>query len=176
MPSQARIHVKTGHPQLRSNSHEARSTGSLDPKKSLTRTTRGRVGQPPLFHLLTDKAFNATTTTYVVTAPPAWEQYPCLIPFFLPIPGWTVKKWPLFTPRQALFYRRRPLDEQDDNYRARVFWGSALSVPRRPLSYASTRPRPLTVNKGTTLARRLQGITHPPQHPRCFTVPSSTSP
>jgi hypothetical protein len=35
-----------------------------------------------LIHLLTDKTFNATTPTYVATAPPAWEQYPCLILLF----------------------------------------------------------------------------------------------
>jgi hypothetical protein len=48
--------VKTGHPRLSSDSYEARSTGSLDPKKLLTRTTRGRVGRPLLIHLLTDKS------------------------------------------------------------------------------------------------------------------------
>jgi hypothetical protein len=43
-----------------------------------------------------------------------------------------VKKLPLFTPRQALFYHQRPLDSQDDDHRARVFWASALSIPCRP--------------------------------------------
>jgi hypothetical protein len=51
--------VKTGHPRLCFDSHEARSIGSLDPGKSPTRTIRGRVGRPLLIHLLTDKAFNA---------------------------------------------------------------------------------------------------------------------
>jgi hypothetical protein len=60
--------------------------GSLDPKKYLTRTTQGRSGRPPLTHLLTDKAFNATTSAYVATAPPAWEQYPCLILLFIAHP------------------------------------------------------------------------------------------
>jgi hypothetical protein len=45
-----------------------------------------------------------------------------------------------------------------------------------PLRYAPTEPRALPVNKGTTLARQLQGIARLPQHPGCFTVPSSTSP
>jgi hypothetical protein len=43
-----------------------------------------------------------------------------------------VKKLPLFMPRQALFYHQHLLNSQDDNHRARVSWGSALSVPRRP--------------------------------------------
>jgi hypothetical protein len=86
----------------------------------------------PLTHLLTDKAFNATTFTYVATAPPAWEQYPYLILLFLPIPGWAVRKLPLYTPCRALFYRRCLLDAQNDNHHARIFWGLALSVPRRP--------------------------------------------
>jgi hypothetical protein len=93
-PSQARIRVKTGHPRLCSDSHEARSTGSLDPEKPPTRTTQGRVGRPTpsLIHLLPDKAFNATTPTYVATAPPAWEQYTCLIPLFSAHPRMDRKK------------------------------------------------------------------------------------
>jgi hypothetical protein len=42
------------------------------------------------------------------------------------------EKVPLFMPRQALFSHRRPLDSQNDNYRARVSWGSALSIPQQP--------------------------------------------
>jgi hypothetical protein len=91
-PSQAHIRVKTGHPRLRSDSHEARSMRSLDPGKSPTRTTRGRVGRPPLIHLLTDKAFNAITSTNVATAPPAWEQHPCLILLFTAHPEMDGKK------------------------------------------------------------------------------------
>jgi hypothetical protein len=74
--------MKTGCPRPRSDSHEARSTGSLDPGKLPTRTTQGRVDRPSLIHLLTDKAFNATTPTNVTTTPPAWEQHPCLNPTF----------------------------------------------------------------------------------------------
>jgi hypothetical protein len=54
--------------------------------------TRGQVGQPPLTHLLTDKAFNATTSTYVATASPAWEQHLCLILLFTAHPGMDDKK------------------------------------------------------------------------------------
>jgi hypothetical protein len=78
--------MKTGRPQPRPDSHEARSTGSLNPRKSPTRTTRGRAGRP-LTHLLTNKAFNTTTSTNVATAPPAWEQRLCLVPLFTVYPG-----------------------------------------------------------------------------------------
>jgi hypothetical protein len=60
--------------------------GSLDPRKSLTRTTRGRAGRPSLIRLLTDKAFNATTPTNMAIAPPAWEQHLCLILLFIAYP------------------------------------------------------------------------------------------
>jgi hypothetical protein len=46
----------------------------------------------PLTHLLTNKAFNVTTSTYVATAPPAWEQHPCLILLFTVHPGMDDKK------------------------------------------------------------------------------------
>jgi hypothetical protein len=82
----------TGGPRLRSDSYEARLTGSLDPGKSPTRTTQGQSGRPPLTHLLTDKAFNATTSVYMATSPPAWEQYPCLILLFIAHPGMGDKK------------------------------------------------------------------------------------
>jgi hypothetical protein len=72
--SQACVRMKTGHPRLRSDLHEALSTENLDPGKSLTRTTQGRAGGPPLTHLSIDKAFNATTPTNVAAVPPAWEQ------------------------------------------------------------------------------------------------------
>jgi hypothetical protein len=90
--------MKTGHPRPRSDSYEARSTGSLDPGNSSTRTTQGRPGRPPLIHLLTDKAFNATTFTNVATAPSTWEQHLCLILLFTAHPGMDDKKQPLFTP------------------------------------------------------------------------------
>jgi hypothetical protein len=53
--------------------------GSLDRRKSLTRTT-------PHTHLLTDKAFNATI------AAPTWEQRPRLILLFTAYPGMGDKK------------------------------------------------------------------------------------
>jgi hypothetical protein len=151
-----------GRPRLRSDSHEARSTGSLDPGKSPTRTTQGQAGRPPLTHLLIDKAFNATTSANVATAPPAWEQHSCLILLFIAHPGMTVKKLPLFTPRRALFYHRRPLDSQDDNHRARVFWGSVLSVPRRLPSVVS---RPSLERRRSTEVQRPY-INHRESHAR----------
>jgi hypothetical protein len=176
--SQAHIRVQTGRPRLCFDSHEARSTGSLDPGKPTTRTTQGQAGRPPLTHLLTNKAFNATTSANVATAPPAWEQHPCLILLFTAHPGMAVKKLPLFTPRRALFYHRRPLDSQDDNHRARVFWGSVLSVPRRPPSVAS-RPslerrrsteeqHTYIDHKGSHTRHRTQGLS-PSHHQRHMT-------
>jgi hypothetical protein len=92
--------------------------------------THGQAGRPPLIDLSTDKAFNATISANVATMPPAWEQHLCLILLFTAYPGMAVKSLPLFMPRRALFYHRRPLDSQNDNHHAQVFWGSALSVPR----------------------------------------------
>jgi hypothetical protein len=124
--------MKTGLPRLRSDSHEALLTENLDPGKSLTRTTQGQAGRPPLIHLSTNKAFNATIYVNMATMPPAWEQHLCLILLFTTHPGMAVKTLPLFTPHRTLFYHQRPLDSQNDNQCTRVFWGSALSVPRRP--------------------------------------------
>jgi hypothetical protein len=45
-----------------------------------------------------------------------------------------------------------------------------------PLRYGPTGPRAPLVNKGTTPARRQQGIACPPQDPGSFAVPSPTSP
>jgi hypothetical protein len=104
--SQARIRMKMGHPRLRSDLYEALSTENLDLRKSLTRMTQGRAGRPPLIHLLTDKAFNATIPTNVAAVPPAWEQRPCLILLFAGHPGMTVKSPPLSTPCRTLFYHR----------------------------------------------------------------------
>jgi hypothetical protein len=90
----------SGRPRLRYDSHEARSTVSLDPRKSPTRTTQGQVGRPPILSVtysLTE-AFNATTSTYVATAPKAWEQHPCQILLFTAHPGMDDEKLPLFTP------------------------------------------------------------------------------
>jgi hypothetical protein len=133
--------------------------GRLDPEKSPTRTTQGRSGRPPLTHLLTDKAFNATTFTYVATAPPAWEQHPCLNLLFIAHPGMGDKKaatihttsgtvLPLMPPRGAI---RRPSCSGFSGIRPYPFLVN-------PLSCVSTRPRALSVNKGTTPLRRPQGI------------------
>jgi hypothetical protein len=47
--------------------------GSLDPRKTLTRTTGDRAGRPSLICLLTDKAFKTTTPTDLATTPVMWE-------------------------------------------------------------------------------------------------------
>jgi hypothetical protein len=85
-----------------------------------------------------------------------------------------VKKLPLFTPRQALFYHRRPSTHKTMT--------AAPGFPRaRPypflvdsLSNVSIWPRPPSVNKGMTPARQLQGISRSTQGPGSFTVPSSS--
>jgi hypothetical protein len=158
-----------GHPRLRSDLHEAGSTGGLDLEKSLTRTTWGRVGRPPsLIHLLTDKAFNATTSTYVATAPPAWEQYPCLILLFTTHPGMDGKKvvtihttsstiLPLMPPQSTRLQPPRP-----------GFLG--LNIIRSPsIPTAVSRPglerrrsikeqRPHDDNRGSHVRQRTQGL------------------
>jgi hypothetical protein len=106
-----------GHPRSCFDSNEARSRRGLDPGNSLTHTTRGRADRPLLTHLSTDKAFNATTSTDVATAPPVWEQYQRLILLFTIHPGMNGKKLSLYTPRRALFYLRRPLEAQHDDHR-----------------------------------------------------------
>jgi hypothetical protein len=118
--------MKTGHPRLRSDSDEALSTENLNPGKSPTRTTQGRADRPPLIHLPSDKAFNATISTNVATAPPTWEQRPCLILLFTTYPGMAAKILPLFMPRRTLFYHRCPLDVQDDNHHALSFLGLGI--------------------------------------------------
>jgi hypothetical protein len=91
-PSSARMRMKT--------------PGTLDCVSIRTRPARREVSTlenlqlaqtgvrsvDPLTHLLTDKAFNVTTSTYVATAPPAWEQHPCLILLFTVHPGMDDKK------------------------------------------------------------------------------------
>jgi hypothetical protein len=78
----SRIHMSTGRPRLCSDSYEARSMGSLDPRNfRLVRPKVESVDPSSSTYLLT-KAFNATTPTNVATEPPAWEQHLCLIPHF----------------------------------------------------------------------------------------------
>jgi hypothetical protein len=105
-----------GHPRPRFDSNEASSRRGLDPRNSLTHTTQGWADRPLLTHLPTDKAFNATTFTDVATTPPTWEQYQRLILLFTVHPGMNDKKLPLYTPRRALFYLRRPLEAQHDDH------------------------------------------------------------
>jgi hypothetical protein len=144
--------MKTRHPRLRSDSDEALSTKNLDPRKSPTRTTQGRAGRPPLIHLPSDKAFNATNSTNMATAPPAWEQRPCLILLFTVHSGMAVKSLPLFTSRRALFYHRRPLDVQDDNHHAPGFLGLGII---RSSSTPSATPRPGLDHRRSTKEQRL---------------------
>jgi hypothetical protein len=96
--------------------------------------------------------------------------------FLLPIPGWAVKKLPLFTPRQALFFNRRPLDLQNDIRHTRVSWGSTLSVPQQPPQLC---PDPASTTVGqqrndacTSTTRNRTSSTAP----GCLAVSSSTSP
>jgi hypothetical protein len=56
--------------------------GKPRPRKTSDSYDPGSSRSTPLIHLLIDKAFNATTPTNVATAPPAWEQHPCLNPTF----------------------------------------------------------------------------------------------
>jgi hypothetical protein len=127
------------HPRLSSDSHEARSRGGLDPKKSPTCMTQGWAHQPLLTHLLTNKAFNATTSTYVATAPPAWEQYQRLILPFTAHPGINGKRLPLYMPHRALFYPRCPFEAQYDDHHVPGFLGFGLI---RSWSTPSATPRP----------------------------------
>jgi hypothetical protein len=66
------------------------------PGNSLTHMTLGRPGRPSLTHLLTDRAFNATTSTNVATTPLAWEQRLRLVLLFTAHPGMGNKRQPLF--------------------------------------------------------------------------------
>jgi hypothetical protein len=139
----------------------------LDPGKSPTRMTRGRAGRPLLTHLLTGKAFNTTTSTYVATTPPAWEQYQCLILLFTAHPGMDGQKPPLYT-RQALFYLRRPLEAQHDNYRVPgsqelgiICFSSTPSTMSRPgLEHRRSikEQRPYDDNRESHAHHRTQGL------------------
>jgi hypothetical protein len=70
--------------------------GSLDgkprPRKFSYSHDPGSTRSTPLIHLLTDKAFNATTFTNAPTAPSAWEHHLCLILLFTAHPGMGDKK------------------------------------------------------------------------------------
>jgi hypothetical protein len=76
--------------------------GSLDakprPRKFSDSHDPGSTRSTPLAHVLTDKAFNATTSTNVATTPSAWEQHPRLILLFTAHPGMGDEKQPLFPP------------------------------------------------------------------------------
>jgi hypothetical protein len=168
--------VKTGHPRPRSDSHEARSKGSLDPGKLPTRTTRGRVDRTPLIHLLTNKAFNATTFTNVAIAPPAWEQHPCLILLFIAHPGMAVKRLPLFMPRCALFYHRRPSTHKTTTtapeFSGARYYPFLVDPPQSRPDQASSAVGQRRNNARTSTTGDHTLVTGP----WSFTIPSPTSP
>jgi hypothetical protein len=138
--------IQMGRPRPRSDSYEARSIGSLDPKKSPTRTTQGRPSRPPLTHLLTDKAFNATTSTNVATAPPTWERHLRLILLFTAHPGTGDEKQPLFP---AMTSTVRP------SY-FRIFGARPYPFPIDP-----PRPRPDLASTTISRTKRPQPICRP---------------
>jgi hypothetical protein len=103
-PLKTHIRVRTGHPRLRSDSHEVRSTMLLDPWKNL-RLARpwvdpvnpgsSRQALPHPTYLQTKvKPFNATANHFL----PTWLQHrqhgistSVKSRFLPPIPGWAVK-------------------------------------------------------------------------------------
>jgi hypothetical protein len=172
------------HPWLHSDSHEARSTGGLNLGKSLTRTARGQVGQPPLTHLLTDKAFNATTSTYVATAPPAWEQYPCLILLFSAHPGMDGKKVAtIHTTSKTILSPTPPRRTRRQPPRS-GFLGlsiirssstpSATSWPGLDRRRSTKEQRPHIDHRGSHARHRTQGLS-PSHHRRHHDTPGMAS-
>jgi hypothetical protein len=149
--------------------------GGPDPGKSPTRTTQGRVGRPPLTHLLTDKAFNATTSTYVATTPPAWEQHPCLILLFTAHPGMDNKKattihttsstiLPSTPPRGTRRQPPRP-DFLGLNIIHSSSTPSATSQPGLERHRSTKEQRPHDDNMGSHAHYRTQGLS-PSRHQR----------
>jgi hypothetical protein len=78
----SRIRMRIERPRLHSDSYEARSTGSHDPRNFRLVRPRVESVDPSSSTYLLTKPFNATTPTNVATEPPALEQHPCLIPLF----------------------------------------------------------------------------------------------
>jgi hypothetical protein len=141
--------MKTGHPRLRSDSYEARSTGSLDPRKSSTRTTQGQVDRPPSFNYLLTKAFNATTSTNVATEPPTWEQHPCLIPLFTAHPEMDSEKATTIHTSSIVLSSTPPRRARRQPPRPGFLGLGIIRSSSTPLSHVPTRPRAPPVNKGT---------------------------
>jgi hypothetical protein len=146
-PMKNHIRVKTGHPRLRSDSHEARSTERLDPWENL-RLRRPWVEpagtSSPTYLQTKVKAFNAIANHFL----PTWLQHrqhgsstgvkSC---FLLPIPGWAAKTCHYThhagycsTIDASRGTRRRSSYPRISGARPYPF-----SVD--PLRYASTRPR-----------------------------------
>jgi hypothetical protein len=128
-------------------------------------------------HLLTDKAFNATTSTNVAIAPPAWEQHPCLILPFTAHPGMDGEKAATIHTTSSTVLPSTPPRRTRRQPPCPGFLGLGIirSLSTR-LSHVPTRPRAPSVNRGTTPVRRPQGIARSPQDPGSFTVPSPRHP
>jgi hypothetical protein len=111
-----------------------RTNSDTSPRSTKFRLARPRVGpvNPSSPTCSQTKAFNATISTYVATAPPTWEQFQRLILPFTDHPKMNGKTLPLYTPRRALFYLNAPSRHKTTTVMPRVFWGLALSVPHRP--------------------------------------------
>jgi hypothetical protein len=95
--SQNHIRVKTGHPRLRSDSHEARSMGRLDPREIFDShdpgSSRSTLPHPPTYRQKSRHLMQPPTTSYPCGYNTAsMEAVPVSNPaFLLPIPGWAVK-------------------------------------------------------------------------------------
>jgi hypothetical protein len=131
-------------PRLCSNSYEARSTGRLDYRESLTRTTPGRTARPTLFTNFETRVrtFNATTNYFLpswLQQLPTWKQYQCQILLFTAHPGMGGEDMSLYAPYRALFYHRSPSREDTTRTVPHDLGDSALSTRPRPgLDPAST--------------------------------------
>jgi hypothetical protein len=84
-----------------------------------------------------------------------------------------VKKLPLFTPRQTLFYHQHPSTRKTTTTTPGFSRARPYPFLVNPLSNVPTWPRPPPVNKRMTPICRSQGIARSPQDSRPFTVPSS---
>jgi hypothetical protein len=148
------IHVKTGHPRLRSDSHEARSTGRLDPWENLRLarpwvdpvdpgSSRPALPHPPTYRQKSRHLIQPPTTSYprgYNTA--SMEAVTVSNPAFYYPSRDGGENLSLYAPCRILFHHRCPLEAQDDDRHIPGFLGSGLiHSPSTPLRYASTRPR-----------------------------------
>jgi hypothetical protein len=101
---------------------------------------------PSLIRLLTDKAFNATTPTNMPTAPPAWEQHPCLILLFTAHPRVGGEKDCHYSCHVGhCSTPDAPSRHNTTTVMSQVFWAPALFIPRRP---PQLRPDPASTTAG----------------------------